>query len=240
MTMRRLGAVCAGGAMIVACSVAWVATAGAAETYRLPTTVRALVTDADAFMRFQRQVSERVETELQSSPAPTAERRAALLALRAHLSLADGNMARALATAKLIRATQASPLERAFSGITTEAYAAAYHATKSVGALRTDSPAFAAAFRESFAQALAGLPVTPEAATLLSQQRERIRALSREELLAAADRLGAKLDGARRADFADADQVIRIGHRLKNLVPLRESMLAEFDVALAARTKARD
>lgn len=240
MTMRLLGVMCAGGPVIVACGVAWAATAGATETYLLPTTVRALVTDADAFMQFQREVSERVETEWQSSPAPTAERRAALLALRGHLSLADGNMTRALATAKLIRATQASPLARAFSGITTEAYAAAYRATKSVGALRTDSPAFVAVFRESFAQALAGLPATPEAATLLIQQRERIRALSREELLAEADRLGAKLDGARRADFADADQIIRLGHRLRNLVPLRETMLAAFDVALAARMKARD
>ena len=227
--MRPLAAMVAMGVL----AAAGPACGCAAETYPLPAGVRALVTTPAHLQAFAQPLAADVERQLAAVPAPDGEKLTLLLALRVHLALLTGDAPRALDSAARIRARQAGEIEQAYAGLTTEATVAARQEAKAVGA------DFAAVFRAAFARALATLPRSPAATALLAQQRDRIRGMTREALLAEADRLAAKVDATGRCSLADADQIIRIGHRLENIVPLRDTMLAAFDAEIAARGNGR-
>jgi hypothetical protein len=219
------------------------AVAGAAESsarrtderFPLAASVIETVTIPERLSAFAAPLAATVERRLNAVPGPAAEERGRLLALRVHLALFSGDMERALHTANLIRTAQTAPAERAFAGLTTEAFAAAHRAVNGTGHLRTDTPEFIAAFRQAFATGLATLPELPATIPLLERQSQRIADLTKSALRAEGERLGAKLDGATNCGLEDADHIIRIGHRLRNLLPVRETMLATLAAEIAAR-----
>ncbi len=203
-----------------------------AETFLLPAPVPDVVTNPPRLMAFAAPVSAEVERALAATPSPEGDRLGLLLAMRVHVALLTGDTARALEAAAQIRARQPTAIDRAYAGLTTQASVAARREAKPA------TPEFVVVFRRELARGFASLPMSSEAIALLEKQRDRIRATTREALLAEADRLGAQLDATRRCTLEDADKIIRIGHRLENIVPLRETMLAVFDEAIAARKNA--
>jgi len=197
-----------------------------------PAAVRELVTDSARFRSFAEQVSGEVERTLAAAPAPAVDTRARLLSLRVHLALYLGHDARALATATQIRETITPPAERAFSGLLTEAMVVA----RTAAPAGPSSPAFLPALRSALESRLATLPATPELNAVLARQRERFATLTRDSLLAEADRLGARLDSTARWTLADVDDVVRVGHRLATLLPVRDTILAAFASTPAVRS----
>ncbi|MBI5693820.1 MAG: hypothetical protein HZC55_27410 [Verrucomicrobia bacterium] len=196
-----------------------------------PGEVRELVTEAARFRPFAERVAADVERALAATPAPTGETLARLRALQVHLGLYLGSDARALAAATWIRETVTPPAERSFSGLLTEAIVVARAAT----AVGSSSAEHQAALGAALAPRLEVLPPTAEIRAVLMRQRDRFRELSRESLLAEADRLGARLDRADHWTLADVDEVARVGHRLATILPVRAVLLAEFDAALVRR-----
>lgn len=207
------------------------------ERFPLASPVIETVLRPERLSAFAAPLAAAVERRLTAMPPPSADERGRLLALRVHLALFFGEMERALQTANLLRAAQTAPAERAFAGLTTEAFAAAHRAVNGTGLLRTDTPEFIAAFRQAFAAGLATLPELPATILLLERQSQRIADLTESALRAEGERLGAKLEGARHCGLEDADHIIRIGHRLKNLLPVRETMLATLAEELATRRR---
>lgn len=183
--------------------------------FPLAAPVRELVTSPAAFGRFAGPVRRALE------PAPAGVDAKLLLGLRAHLALAAHDADAALRAAAELRALQTDPAERAFSGLVTEAQVAAWRP--------------GAALDRELAVRLAALPATPAMTSLLCRQREKLAAVTPEALLAEADELGRRLDGRGVCDWIDADRIIRLHHRLANVLPLRETLVAAFDAALAAR-----
>lgn len=203
--------------------------ATAADTYSLPADVRQLVTSPAQLRAFARPLAAEVERLLAATPAAEGKTLDRLLALRVHLALLTRDAPRALDSAARSRERQTGAIEQAYAGLTTEATVAAWRANE---ATAVD---FAATFRREFAHVLKILPRSADARRLLERQRDRIRGLTREALLAEAEQLGARLDATGRCSLAEADTIIRIGHRLENIVPLRETMLAVFEAEIAAR-----
>lgn len=217
MTTRILvGGVLAAAAPAGLAAAALVLPADAQETMTAPVPLRA----------FARVAAEEVERALAAQPAPAAESRGMLLAMRVHLALLLRDGPRALATAEQIRAVQATEAERAFSGLTTRAAVAAWAVPPA-----EQASAFAVEFRRQ----LRPLPHRPEMRAVLVRQRERLQAMTAPALHAEAAQLATTLGGRRRVTLAEADLIIRLGHRLENLVPWREAMISALDEAIAAR-----
>jgi hypothetical protein len=80
---------------------------------------------------------------------------------------------------------------------------------------------------------LATLPATAALDATLGRQRHRFRELTRDALLAEAAQLDRRLDGASHWTLADVDEVVRVGHRLATILPVREVLLTAFDAALS-------
>lgn len=221
-------------ASVIFAATAWATSLAAAEAtfYSLPASVVEVVTMPAHLETFTRPVGAEVERLLGATPPPEGDRLGLLLAMRVHLSLLTGNTERALETAARIRERQPTAMDRAFAGLTTQAAVAAQRAAK------PGTGEWIAAFRRELARAFATMPSSAEGVAMLEKQRERIHATTREALMADAARLGAKLDATGRCTLEDADQIIRIGHRLENILPLRVTMLAVFDEAIAARKSA--
>lgn len=190
--------------------------AGPLETITAPAPLRALARDAAVA----------VERALGVRPAPEGERLALLLALRVHLALLLRDGPRALEAAEQIRGRQTTEAERAFAGLTTRATVASWAAPREEQA---------AAFAREFRRLLVALPRAAEMRAVLVRQRERLQAMTEAALRAEAGQLAAKLGGRREVTLAEADAIVRVGHRLENLLPLRAAMIAALDEAIAAR-----
>jgi hypothetical protein len=186
----------------------------AAETrFDLPAPVIQIVTSADQFARFVAPVR---------AGLPGANLDARLrLGLQAHLALSDRDAAAALAAGTALRALETDPAAKALAGLVTEAQMAAWRP--------------GATFSRELTTRLAGLPSTPEITARLRSLREKITATTRESLLAEAAALGRRLDAAGHCDWHGADEIIRLHHRLANVLPLRDALLAALDAAIAAR-----
>jgi hypothetical protein len=83
---------------------------------------------------------------------------------------------------------------------------------------------------------LAALPVTAEIATLLERQRDRFQSITREKLAAEAEVLGTRLDAMPRWPLDEVDHVVRLGHRLVTVLPVRETILRALEAAIAQRS----
>lgn len=219
--------------MLVSAAASGLAAAGSSSWPR-PDAVRDLIVDPARFRSFAEQLSGDVERAMHEAPAPTGDTRARLLSLRVHLGLHLGRDARALAAATQIREQVTPAPERPFAGLLTEAMVVA----RAQAGGGPTTPGYAEALRAALGSRLATLPVSPELTAVLVRQRDRFHILSRESLLAEAQRLGARLDYAGRWTLADVDDVVRVGHRLATLLPVRDVLLAAFDAALAQRERA--
>lgn len=224
---------CAPGILASAAIAATAATAAVEpRTWPRPAPVRELVGNAAKFRPFSEEASVAVERAFGMAPLPAGDALAHWLSLRVHLGLYLGQDGRALAAAAQIRETITPAAERVFSGLLTEAMVVARAAVLAGPA----SPGHLPALRAALESRLATLPATAEITAVVARQRERFRELSRASLIAEADRLGARLDQADRWTLADVDDVVRIGHRLATLLPLRDTLLGEFEAALARRS----
>lgn len=223
-----------GPLLLVPCPRAAEITGADPLTWTRPAPVRELVTDSARFRPFAEQVSANVERALTVAPAPAGDMRARLLSLRVHLGLYLGQDARALAAASQIRETITPVAERAFSGLLTEAFVVA----RAADPAGPSSPGYTLALRSALESRLSTLPATPELNAVLARQRDRFDTLTHDNLLAEADRLGARLDSTARWTVADVDDVVRVAHRLATLLPLRDTILAAFASTPAARSAA--
>lgn len=201
----------------------WIALAGLAgmvvradvapARFVLPAPVMEIATAEEAFARFAAPVRAQLAT---------ANLEAKLrLGMQVHLALGDRDGKSALAAAAELRALQSDPAEKAFTGLVTEAQVASWSS--------------GAAFSRELAVRCAALPRTAEMTAVLRRQREKIAATTRDGLLAEAAELGRRFDGPGQCDWLGADQIIRTHHRLANILPLREAMLAALDAAIAER-----
>jgi hypothetical protein len=196
-----------------------------APRYALPAPVVALVEDGRGFRDFTAALERDTEAALDGMVPPAEELRR-WLGLRVHLALLSGDDARAQAAAGRLRELQSDPAERAYTGVTTQALGAARRAGGGVDP---------AAFGREFARRLAELPRTAAMRGVLVRQRERVAGITAESVRAEASALAARVGTAQDVDLATADEIVRLRHRLKDLVPLRAVTVTALDVAIAER-----
>lgn len=205
------------------------ASGGVGFSWPRPAAVQELVADPARFRIFAQDVSRAVARALAAQPAPVGTELSQLLSLRVHLGLHLGDDAAARAAAVRIREEVAPPAERALAGLLTEALVESRERRSGGpgGAFQADL------LRGALVARLRLLPEDPGLAAALRRQGDRLRALSRQGLEDEAARLGARLDAAPLWTLADVDEVVRVGHRLGTILPVRDEILAQFDLALA-------
>jgi len=209
------------------CALAALAAAAAqGQTFTLPASALDTMTVAGPRHAFAGAAAAEVERALATQPAPEGERLGLLLAMRVHFALLLRDGPRALDSAEKIRSRQATEAERAFSGLTTRATVASWTAPQAEQAV---------AFAAEFHRLLRPLPRSPEMVAVLARQRERLQAMTGPALRGEAGQLAATLGSRRQVTLEEADQILRLGHRLENLLPLREAMIATLDDAIAGR-----
>lgn len=189
--------------------------------YTIPVPALQLVTSEADFAPFARRVYQDVEAALRASPSDTAELKL-LLGLRVHLALHFRDDSAALDAAERIRNLQSDPAERALAGLTTRAVVAAHHKPL--------------AFKREFSRLLEQLPRTPEIRTALTKVREKIEGITEQSLLdEVRTRIAPRLQRGEPCTLEIADQLVRVRHRLQDIVPLRAALLRAYDAAIAAR-----
>jgi len=203
--------------------------------YRLSVSPLELVSSENAFRPFAEQVRKDVERLLgEPRHLDDASMLKTLLSSRVHLAHHFRDDEKAVATAAWIRSLQGDPAERAFAGLTTFA---AVNARKLKPGREPADAEYRAAFAAEFAKLLAALPRTPEIAAVLKRQRAKIAEISEAGLLTEARELIAPAIARRGScGLAEADQLVRVRHRLVSILPLRDEMLAAFDTAIAERS----
>jgi hypothetical protein len=188
---------------------------GAPARFELPAPVTEIVTSPGQFARF-------VAPVRAALPGAGLDDRLRL-GMQAHLALNDRDAPAALAAGAALRVLETDPAAKALAGLVTEAQVAAW---------RPDTT-----FSRELTTRLAGLPPGPEITARLRNLREKIAATTRDHLLAEAAALGRRFDSAGQCDWAGADEIIRLHHRLANVLTLRTELLAVLDEAIDARIR---
>jgi hypothetical protein len=177
-----------------------------------------LIRDDDAFFSFARELSRDVDRLLADPPATSAEHKR-LLALRVHLALCLRDDAVARAAAEHLRDLQTDPGERAHSGVLTRAL--------------IDSQRDPDALERVLLAALQALPRDPAVRSAVQRSAAKIAALSEAALLAEIrDDVAPRLARGEPLTLEIADQIVRAGHRLRNILPLRAALLRAYGKAL--------
>lgn len=235
MTMKMIRGLCSCRPLALALVLAGiVVTAGAATTFALPAPPLELVQDEAKFAPFAREVSAKVE-QLLGDPAAVDDpgALAMLLSTRVHLAHHFSDNEKAIATAAWIRSRQTDPAGRAFAGLTTLASVEARR--RHPGSPPTDA-AYRATFRAEFDRRLAALPRTPEMTAFLRGQRQKIAEITEAALLAETrDVIAPAIARRGHCGLAEADQLVRVRHRLLGILPVRGETLAALDAAITAR-----
>jgi hypothetical protein len=207
----------------------------AAPTYALPAAPLELVTNEEQFRVFATAVAADIERQL-GVPACVDDPAIfkLLLSSRVHLAHHFGDNARAIATAAWIRSLQADPADRAFAGLTTFAAVAARRGNPGAG---PDTAVFRAAFEKEFTRLLGELPRTPKITAMLRRQRQKISDLSEAALLAETrDKIAPAIAKRGACGLDEADQLIRVRHRIVSILPVKAETLRALDAAIAARS----
>lgn len=196
-------------------------TAHAVEpTFPLPAPPLELISDHDAFKRFTQEMQQAVDRLLATENSDWGEQRKRLLNLRVHLALCVGQDDVALQTVDRLRDLQTDPGERAHSGVLTQALVAS----------KRNPVALARLLRAS----LAALPRTPAVHAAVARSAGRIEALSESAIVAEIrDDVAPKVARGEPCTVEMADQIIRAGHRLRNILPLRSAILQAYQATLA-------
>jgi hypothetical protein len=185
--------------------------------FALPAAPVELVTEEAKFRPFAENVRTEVE-RLFTVPAAVDD--------RATLSV--------LLSAAWIRSLQPDPALRAFAGLTT---LAAVEARRRHPGTAPGDANYRATFRREFTGQLAQLPRTPEIATMLRGQREKIAGLTEAALLAETrDVIIPALARRGHCGLAEADQLVRVRHRMVSILPLKAETVQALDAAIAARS----
>jgi hypothetical protein len=182
-----------------------------------------LVTSQGEFDPFARKVAADVDAALRETAPTNVARLKLLLGLRVHLALHFRDDATALATAERIRELQIDPGERALAGVTTRAIVAAQHDPRR--------------FEQEFSTLLATLPRDAGVRAALQRARDKISGLNQETLLnEVRTQIEPQLARGEPCTLEIADQLVRIRHRLTDILPLRDALLRAYDAAVAARS----
>ena len=208
--------------------------ARAESKFALPAEPLELVTDEARFRSFAENVRTEVE-RLFGVPAAVDDRATLnlLLSTRVHLAHHFGDDEKAISTAAWIRTLQADPALRAFAGLTTLASVEARR--QNPGAAPGDAK-YRGTFLREFTRQLAGLPRTPEIVAMLRGQRDKIAGLTHAALLAETrDVIVPALGRRGHCGLAEADQLVRVRHRLVSILPIKNETLQALDAAIAAR-----
>jgi hypothetical protein len=203
--------------------------------FALPAAPVELVTEEAKFRPFAENVRTEVE-RLFTVPAAVDDRAtlSVLLSTRVHLAHHFGDNERAVSTAAWIRSLQPDPALRAFAGLTT---LAAVEARRRHPGTAPGDANYRATFRREFTGQLAQLPRTPEIATMLRGQREKIAGLTEAALLAETrDVIIPALARRGHCGLAEADQLVRVRHRMVSILPLKAETVQALDAAIAARS----
>lgn len=200
----------------------------------LPAPPLELVRHEASFRPFALRVGEEVERLLGVPAAvddPATLR--VLLSTRVHLAHHFADNEKAVSTAAWIRSLQSSPADRAFAGLTTLAAVAARRANPGVP---PHDARYRETFRREFARELAALPATSDIVAMLRGQREKIAAISEATLIAETrEVIGAALARRGHCSLVEADQIVRVRHRMVSILPVRDETLAALDAAIAER-----
>lgn len=157
-----------------------------------------------------------------------------LLSTRVHLAHHFADNDKAIATAAWIRSLQAAPAERAFAGLTTLASVAArrLHPGAAPGEAR-----YRETFRREFSRQLEALPRTPEIVAMLRGQLDKIAGLTETSLLREVGEVIAPAIARRGfCGLKEADDLVRVRHRLVSILPVKHETLEALTSAIAART----
>jgi hypothetical protein len=215
-------------------SLGGVATAAPAVRFVLPAEPMILVTNEDAFRPWADKV--RVEVERMFGEPAAIDDPATLkilLSTRVHLAHHYAENDKAVSTAAWIRSLQTDPAGRAFAGLTTLASVEARR--RHPGAAPSDQRYQATFFRE-FARQLAELPHTPGIVVMLQGQREKIAGITEEALLAETrEVIIPAIEQQGYCGLLEADQLVRVRHRLVSILPVRQETLRALDAAIEAR-----
>ena len=190
--------------------------------FTLPAPPLELVQSAAKFEPFARAVAAEADRQLHAATRPAPATYRFLLSVRVHLAIYLGENELALDLAAKIRAGQSEPGERAHSGLTTRALVSS----------RRDP----AAFEAEFTRLLRGLPRDELIRDALIRARAKIAGLSEATLLADVRNVVApRLARGEPCTLELADHLVRAGHRLRTILPLRAAMLRAYDDAIAAQ-----
>lgn len=203
--------------------------------FALPADPMTVVTDEAVFRPFAETVRKEVE-RLLGEPAALDDPATfkVLLSTRVHLAHHFTDNEVAIATAAWIRSLQTDPAGRAFAGLTT---LASVEARRRNPGMEPAEPKYRDAFFHAFSRRLSDLPRTPDVVAMLRGQREKIAAITEPALLAEARDV--ILPAVKRKGYCgldEADQLIRVRHRLVSIVPVRGETLRALDDAIAARS----
>jgi len=224
-------------AAIVTSVLAAAGSISAAETrFELPAKPMELVTHEAKFRPFAEQVSAEVE-RLLGVPAVVddPETFKLLLSTRVHLAHHVGNNEKAIATAAWIRSLQTDPAGRAFAGLTT---LASVEARRQHPGATPENEGYRETFLREFTRQLTALPRAAEIVTMLRGQRDKIASLSEAALLAETrDVIAPALARRGYCGLAEADQLVRVRHRLVSILPVKAETLRALDAAIAERSR---
>jgi len=204
-------------------------------SYALPASPIELVSNEEKFRAFAEIIRDDIE-RLLGIPAmvddlPTLKM---LLSSRVHLAHHFGDNDRAITTAAWIRSLQTEPTEKAFAGLTTFA---SVTARRECPGAAPDDAKYQKVFSREFTRQLQSLANTPEILAMLRRQREKIAGLSEAALL---DETRRVIEPAisRRGDcgLSEADQIIRVRHRLVSILPVRTATLEGLYAAIQVRS----
>lgn len=203
--------------------------------FELPAAPLELVTDEAKFAPFAHAVGAEVDRLL---GVPSAVDDPAtlqlLLSMRVHLAHHHADNEAAVATAAWIRSLQTDPAGRAFAGLTT---LASVEARRRHPGAAPDDAAYRRTFLDAFSRQLQALPRTAEMTVFLRGQRQKIADITEAALLAETrDVIAPAIQRRGYCGLAEADQLVRVRHRLVSILPVRGETLQALDAAIAART----
>jgi hypothetical protein len=204
------------------------------SVYPLPAPPLELVTNEEKFRAFAEAVAADIERQL-GVPACVDDPATfkLLLSSRVHLAHHFGDNDRAIATAAWIRSLQADPADRAFAGLTTFAAVAARRGNPGAG---PETAIFRAAFEREFTRVLGDLPRTAAITAMLRRQHQKISDLTEAGLLAETrDKIAPAIAKRGACGLDEADQLIRVRHRIVSILPVKAETLRALDAAIAAR-----
>jgi hypothetical protein len=179
-----------------------------------------VVQNDERFRNSARSIATEIDSRLDDAKDAAGQK--LLLALRVHLALHFREDQLALRLAERIRGGVADPGERAHSGLITQALVSS----------RRDPVRFEC----DFTQLLRALPRDSRTKAALVRARQKIEEMSADALLSEIrETVAPRIARGEPCTLEMADALVRAGHRLRNILPLRAAILRAYSAALAAQ-----